>query len=195
MMNREMEKGIESLMNSVQKDCNESGEGCFNPNGCDINTTEMRAETNPNLIKMGVTQKCVSIVKCTHKYCDKYKWVLDRADEYAKTLGVTKDEVLKVWEEGRTYWYMNYYQDCNQPQIQDGSVYVFDSAKEFWAKAGEAFRCPSCGKISKMAYECSQDGCDWKSYGLFGTNGKGVTIITKDTLQSTHIFKPVAFEN
>ena len=193
-MKKEIKKGIESLMLSVQKDCNEN-EGCFNPNGCDKESTEMRPETNPNLIKMGITQKCVSIIKCTHKYCDKYKWVLDRAEEYAKALRTTKEEVIKVWEENRGYWYMNYYQGCKQPHIQNGSVYVFDSAKDFWAKVSGEFRCPSCEKISTNPYDCSQDGCNWKSYGLFGTSGKGITVICKDTLQSTHIFKPIIFEN
>ncbi len=171
-MEKEINKGVESLMLSVQHDCNKDGEGCFNPNGCD---------------KQGR-------IKCFHRYCNKYKWVLDRAEHYAKALGATKEEVLKVWETSRNYGYMNYYQDGRQPEIQDENVHVFEDQDQLLAKIGKEFRCPACEKISTNPYECSQDDCDWKSYGLMGTMGKGVTIILKNTLQQEHIFKPVSFE-
>jgi hypothetical protein len=60
-----------------------------------------------------------------------------------------------------------------------------------------AFVCPACGKITTIAemeaaggdrndaaQECigrhnnKATGCDWCSYGLFGTCGKGVEVVT-----------------
>ena len=64
---------------------------------------------------MGITQCCKMVSKCSHKYCDKYKWVIDRAKYYAEKTGKPYEEIIEIWESNRTYWYMNYYQDCNQP--------------------------------------------------------------------------------
>jgi hypothetical protein len=109
-----MNKGIESFKTSVQKDTTE-GENCFNENGCDHEFTRMVPQDNPKLLEMGITQSCISVSKCFHKYCDKYKWVMDRAKHYSEKSGKSVDEIIKVWEENRTYWYMNYYQANNQP--------------------------------------------------------------------------------
>lgn len=113
------------------------GQGCFNPNGCD------------------------------HKYCDKYKWVLDRAAEYAEALGVTRDEVLCACEENRNYCYMNYYQDCNQPSLKGTQkvIKVADWLKELESRFGEdsedwKFVCPSCGHVQSVA--------DFKAIGVDG---------------------------
>jgi len=35
-------------------------------------------------------------------------------EHYAAKSGKTAEEVLKIWETDRTYWYMNYYQEDNQ---------------------------------------------------------------------------------
>ena len=40
---------------------------------------------------------------------------MDRAKHYSEQSGKSVEHILKVWEENRTYWYMNYYQECNQP--------------------------------------------------------------------------------
>lgn len=109
-----MKKGIESLKASVLHDT-EKDENCFNENGCDHEFTRMMPETNQALIEMGITQCCKKVSKCFHKYCDKYKWVIDRAKHYAEKTGKTYEEIIEIWESNRTYWYMNYYQDCNQP--------------------------------------------------------------------------------
>ncbi len=109
-----MEKGIESLKASVQKDTVD-GENCFNQNGCDHEFTRMVPEDNPALLEMGITQACKRVSKCFHRYCDKYKWVMDRAKHYSEKSGKSVEEIIKVWEENRTYWYMNYYQEVNQP--------------------------------------------------------------------------------
>lgn len=109
-----MEKGIESLKAAVQKDTTK-GENCFNENGCDHEFTRMVPEDNPKLLEMGFTHSCKRVSKCFHKYCDKYRWVMDRAKHYSEQSGKPVDHILKVWEENRDYWYMNYYQEGNQP--------------------------------------------------------------------------------
>ena len=109
-----MKKGIESLRAAVQYDT-ERYENCFNENGCDHEFSRMMPETNPVLIEMGMTQCCKKVCKCFHKYCDKYKWVIDRAKHYAEKTGKPYEEIIEIWESNRTYWYMNYYQDCKQP--------------------------------------------------------------------------------
>ena len=109
-----MKKGIESLKEAVLRDTKQYN-NCFNENGCDHEFTRMMPETNPGLIAMGITQYCKMTSKCSHKYCDKYKWVIDRANHYAEKTGRSFEYVIEVWESNRTYWYLNYYQDCNQP--------------------------------------------------------------------------------
>jgi hypothetical protein len=109
-----MKNGIESLRAAVMVDT-EKYENCFNENGCDHEFYRTVPETNPRLIAMGMTEYCRVVSKCSHKYCDKYKWVIERAKYYAQKTGVPYEEIIEAWEENRSYWYMNYYQDCNQP--------------------------------------------------------------------------------
>jgi hypothetical protein len=109
-----MKTGLASLKEAVLKDTKDYND-CFSENGCDHEFTRMMPETNPALIRMGMTKKCVMVSKCSHKYCDKYKWVVERAKHYAEKTGKTFEEIIEIWEGNRTFWYMNYYQDCNQP--------------------------------------------------------------------------------
>ena len=111
-----MEKGIESLREAVLRDT-KGGNDCFNKNGCDHEFTRIVPETTPGLINMGITTSCRRVSKCTHKYCDKYKWVIERAKYYAEKTGKSFEEVIEIWERNRTYWYMNYYQESKQPLI------------------------------------------------------------------------------
>jgi hypothetical protein len=137
-----MEKGIESLKNSVLRDTLQ-GNQCFNENGCDHEFYRMMPETNPNLIEMGMTRKCVRVSKCLHKYCDKYKWVLDRATLYDERTGKTMDEIIELWERDRSYWYMNYYQDNKQPisglKIDKGLIEKYKSISEKKQKELETY--------------------------------------------------------
>lgn len=105
-----MSKGLEKLIEAVKKDCNE-GNGCFNMDGCDYEFYRTVKQDDPKMIEFGFTEKCIRVSKCTHKYCDKLKWVIERAQQYADALGVTRDEVIDAWENERDYWYMNYYQE------------------------------------------------------------------------------------
>lgn len=130
-----------------------------------------------------------------HDYESKYQWILKRADHYAEMFNATRDEIIEKWEEDRSYWYMNYYQDSNQPLLSGGSIKVFSTTSEALDSfEDKGFRCPKCAGVSKDPYECSEESCDWKSYGVFGTMGKGVYVAVKEKLMVTEIFKPIAWE-
>ena len=73
------------------------------------------------------------VVTKKHKYCDKFKWVIDRAKHYGEKLGIPWEDILDSWESHRDYWYMNYYQECNQPTILSGNVRVFDTVEDLRA--------------------------------------------------------------
>lgn len=164
-----MSFGYKKLKDAVDADCKKDG-GSVHIDGC-----------------------CNCGAKCFHKYCDKFKWVVDRAREYGKVLGVSWEDILKSWENDRSYWYMNYYQDCNQPKLDGKNVRVFDTLDDFKKSAKEpAFRCPSCGRVTNSPSECYH--CGWKVYGFLGSCGKGVFIYIKEKLMGQEIFMPVAWE-
>lgn len=132
---------------------------------------------------------------------EKYDWVIKRAEHYAEKTGLHPDEILNAWEEQRDYWYQNYYQEANQPEITADTVRVFENVEELLNSIGDqGFRCPSCEGVSKKPYSCSSgveiNGkvCDWKAYGLFGTLGKGITVFVKDKVRIETIFMPIAWE-
>lgn len=194
-----MGKGYESLVKKVKKDCDE-GQGCFNPEGCNYEFYKY-VPAEGEMKKFGDTVcKCNS--KCGHQYCDKFKWIIDRAKHYGEKLGVNWEDILDSWEESCNYWYMNYYQECNQPEIKGDKVKVFETVEDMLKSIGDKkFRCPACGGISKSPYNCDsglemEKGkvCDWKVYGLFGDLGKGVFVYCKDKLQGETIFMPIAWE-
>lgn len=164
-----MGKGLEKLQTAVEKDCSQDG-GILHPEGC---------------VTCGA--------KCFHKYCDKYKWVIDRAKSYGEAMGLHWEDILDGWEESRNYWYMNYYQECNQPKITAKNVRVFDTMDAYRkALDGKKFRCPSCGKESTDPYNCK--ACGWAVYGLLGDLGKGVFAYVKEKLHGDNIFMPIAWE-
>ena len=167
--------GYEKLVEAVKRDC-DNDTGCFSENGCN-------------------NENC----KCFHKYCNKFKWIIDRAKHYEEKLGIPWMEILDSWEEDRGYWYMNYYQESNQPLIDSDYVFVFDSAEEMREKVGKEFICPCCKGISTNPYECNsgvESGgkkCDWKSYGFFQFNL--AYIYCKKERKGTKIFMPKALIN
>ncbi|KLU61871.1 hypothetical protein CEB3_c17890 [Peptococcaceae bacterium CEB3] len=178
--------GYEKLKASVEVDCNQGGCGCFNPDGCN----------NPNRRKDGKA--------CFNDYCDKFKWIIDRSKQYGQRLGLNWEDILDSWESRRSYWYMNYYQESNQPEIKGDNVRVFNTVKAMLRSIGEGgFRCPRCGGISTNPYTCNsgqplkgtKDGkCDWKIYGLLGDMGKGTFVYCTDKLKGETIFTPLAWE-
>lgn len=134
-----------------------------------------------------------------HNYEAKLEWVLDRAIHYGKATDLFPVGILNAWESKRNYWYMNYYQDCNQPRLDEGRVIVFNTVESFLESIGEKkFICPACESLTTDPYECNSGKqlekgkiCDWKVYGLFGDLGKGAHIFVRDKLQFDHIFMPV----
>lgn len=131
-----------------------------------------------------------------HNYREKLAWIIARAEHYAEKTGLSASEILDAWEKRRDYWYMNYYQDSCQPEIKGDKVRVFDTVDDLKASiVVPEFRCPKCGGVSSDPYKCNaSDTCDWKSYGLFGTLGKGVYVFVKSELYGQNIFMPVAWE-
>ena len=192
-------KGYESLMEAVVRDC-EDGNKCFNAEGCYQQFTTLVPATG-DMLKYHETV-CRTNTKCMHKYCDKFKWVVDRAKHYASALNLNWEDVLDAWEERRDYWYMNYYQASNQPEVFGDKVRVFDTVEEFKESIkGSKFRCPMCGGESTNPYVCNSGLlmdkvkiCDWKSYGLFGDLGKGTFVYCKDKLVGETLFTPIAWE-
>lgn len=137
-----------------------------------------------------------------HNYRGKLAWAIERAKHYAEKTGLTPESILDAWEAKRNYWYMNYYQDSSQPEIQGDKVRIFETVSEMLESIGEnGFRCPACEGVSKSPYKCTtgikKDGkpCDWKVYGLFGHLGKGVSVFVKEKVAGESIFMPVAWES
>ena len=193
-MEIEDSKGYQSLLKTVKSDCKE-GQDCFNENGCDHEYTRMEKRDGDTC------EHCYSVSKCFHKYCDTFKWIIDRAKHYAKKTGLSAGDILDSWEEQRDYSWNNYYQECNQPEIKGDNVRVFETREDFqFSLEDKGFRCPSCNHISQSHSDCDSGKemtkgkiCDWKSYGFFGTAGKGITVFIKETFALVEIFMPIAW--
>lgn len=189
-------KSYEKLLNAVVNDLAEDNE-CRSKGistlgrGC----SEFSEQCKQNLIEYAENQ-----TECSHKceYCSKFKWVIDRAKHYGEKLGIPWKEVMQSWDEDMNYWYMNYYQECNQPKIEADNVFVFESVEEMRKKVGKEFICPCCKGISTDPYECDSGikvkgkTCDWKSYGLFQFNL--AFIYCKKERKSTKCFIPKALK-
>ncbi len=135
------------------------------------------------------------------RYLEKHKWILERAEHYAGKTGLSSEELLTAWEEKRNYWYMNYYQEANQPEIKGDEVKVFETIEEMLKSIGDKkFRCPSCNGVTSDPYTCKsgvvKEGreCDWKVYGFLGDLGKGASVFVKEKLSGETIFMPIAWE-
>lgn len=132
------------------------------------------------------------------------KFVRQFTAEYAEVLGLSQAEVIEAIEAKRDYSAPNFYQQANFPSLN--GVRLFDTTDAFRsAIPSKQFRCPSCNGISTDPYECNSgdtksDGetCNWKSYGLFRTLGKGLRIVIKEGFlenpQVHEIFMPLEFE-
>lgn len=143
-----------------------------------------------------------------HDYAAKLEWIKARVAHYEEKTGIPGEKILERWEADRSYWYMNFYQDANQPTLD--KVRVFPTVEVLRESVGDkGFRCPSCGGVSKDSTECDSglmigEGkkahvCNWKAYGFLGTMGKGVDILVIDTpdggFRQGHYFMPVAWES
>lgn len=175
--------GLESLIWDTARDLRDHGD--FPGRWCEYFTEEcierMRQYGNTGFL-------------CEHKceYCNKFMWAVDRAKHYAEKTGVPYLDILNGWERDRDYWYMNYYQDCKQPEIKGDNVRIFDTLEDCRnSLQGKGFRCPSCGAETSNPCHCT---CGWKSYGLFGCLGKGITVFVKKNMGMAEIFMPIAWE-
>jgi len=140
----------------------------------------------------------------------KLEWAVNRAKHYEARTGISASEILTKWETDREYWYMNYYQDANQPTLDGDFVKVFDDIEAFKESVGDdGFRCPNCKGVSSNPYNCNsgivltllnskkgkKDVCNWSAGGLFKTLGKGTFIFLKNVMVGLEIFKPVRWES
>ena len=130
------------------------------------------------------------------------KYLREKLADYSSALDIPQEEILRAWEEQRTYSAINYYQECNQPSIKAGKVKVFDSVDDMLKAIGDKqFRCPACEGISNNPYKCNSGKemskgkvCDWNVGGLFGDLGKGTHVFCKDKMRGETIFTPVSWE-
>lgn len=160
--------GYESLKASVLADIEKESRGCkqFHPEGCP------------------------SKGECFHNYCDKFSWTIDRAKHYGEKTGEQWENILDAWEKDRDYWYMNYYQESNQPIISNIDR-IFDNLKEVKKSIGSSFICPNCKQIVNDPRSCSS--CEWSAGGFLGTMCNGATFYVKETKLRYEIFWPVAW--
>lgn len=136
-----------------------------------------------------------------HDYEKKFEWVINRAKHYEEKTGVPHLEIIDKWEEQRRYWYMNFYQDCNQPELTNGEVKTFETVAELLESIGkQGFRCPNCHKKSESPYECDSGEkvngkiCNWKAYGFLRVMSKGAFVFVKEQMKVENFFMPIAWE-
>jgi len=171
--------GYKSLKSATLRICN-GDKKCFNPMGCH---------------KKGDV--------CYRLPCNTFKRAIDLAKHYEYKLGIPAGDVLTKWEEergsGRSI--TSFYGDI--PRIDGDNVLLVNSKEEWDIIRQHGFRCPMCGGVSNNPVECdtgcnmpgTDKVCDWKAYGLFGTLGKGVTVVNGNSMLHGSIFKPIIMEN
>ncbi|MDH0341979.1 hypothetical protein [Chromobacterium haemolyticum] len=125
--------------------------------------------------------------------------------EYSQVLGIPAVDLLEAFEKRRTYSVINYYQEANFPSL-DG-VSVLENLAEFQRLyPSKKYRCPSCGGESNNPYKCdcgpvtaNGEACNWTSYGLFRTAGKGMRVTFRegfiDRPMVDEIFMPIEAED
>lgn len=122
------------------------------------------------------------------------KFVLNKLAHYHAILGFDKERMFDAMEKRRNYWAANFYQEANFPSLDGVTVLeTTEDAKKLCASG--RYKCPSCDGESTDPYQCTCEGCDWKSYGLFRTLGKGMRIVVKETFLDNgnvhEIFTPI----
>lgn len=56
------------------------------------------------------------------EYLELFNWVINRAKYYAHHTGMSIEDVLLGWESKRNYWWLNYYQEGNQPKLRSDAI-------------------------------------------------------------------------
>ncbi len=144
-----------------------------------------------------------------HNYQEKLDWIIERAKHYSEKTGIDASEIIKGWEEQRDYWYMNFYQEANQPEIKADKVIIAESSEDFFRRfPSRKWICPNCKGISKDPFLCDsgvklklingsnkKEICNWSAGGLFGTLGNGVHVFLKDKMKLVGIFKPLELKD
>lgn len=172
-----MSTGYESLKAAVEKDCLDHG-GTFHPEGC-----------------CNCTPGCAA-----HAFCEKFKWVIDRAKQYGEITGLDWNAILDAWEEERPYWYMNYYQEATFPKPDGENVHIFDTEADFEKAVGDTgYRCPRCGKVCSWPYTHTTPddaACGFVLGLVLPELGDTNTayVFFKDTMRIDEIFMPIAWE-
>ncbi len=140
------------------------------------------------------------------RFANKLIWIRERVKHYHEKLDLSEVEILEAFEKKRNYWSANYYQDSNFPLLDD-KVKVFETVKELQeAIKSKQFICPACNQIQSNPYTCESGHkdkndkvCDWKSYGLLGTLGKGFRFTVKDSFLDNpmidNCFMPIEFKD
>lgn len=89
----------------------------------------------------------------------KFKWVIARALHYANywnqgNLTEALIHVLNAWELRRSYWWLNYYQNCNQPKLNHTCPSVTTKINlRKWCKKEDAFYARYETKPSKTYFK------------------------------------------
>lgn len=126
-----------------------------------------------------------------HDHLGKLIWVVKRVLQYADRTGLKPHSILNTWERYRDYWYMNYYQEEYFPDVKSKDIYFFKTMEETREKLGIEFICPNCSETVNSPCECPH--CGWKSYGLFGTGGKGMYVFVLEKMRGQNIFRSKNF--
>lgn len=133
------------------------------------------------------------------------KTIIEICNEYAEFACKSPVEVFNAIENIRSCSYPNWYTRNKYPPIKDIMTFEYTSDLFRQIDYEKGFRCPSCNGISKDPYTCDtgivknyRDVCDWKSWGLFGTLGKGLRFTVFERFLSKpyvdEIFYPVCME-
>lgn len=133
------------------------------------------------------------------------KFIRTKCAEYAAFFSMSELEIITFFEKNRSYNACNYYQEATFPNLNE--VRIFETSEELMASIVEKkFRCPNCNQISTNPYSCNSNHsfdenevCNWKSWGLFKTLGKGARVAVKSTFSEhgiviDEIFMPIAWE-
>lgn len=131
-------------------------------------------------------------------------WLEEMVRQYAQKIGVSVDECTALLDAGRDYWWPNYYQPANFPDLEAPGrhflgYYASPSAlRAYAAEHWAGFRCPRCGNVGESPTECAHrianDGvCDWCAFGLFASPWL-VLVRDGNRLVFRRFFEPVPKE-
>ena len=135
------------------------------------------------------------IGKTGDERAESVKKILDtRLENYCNVTGIPENKILVAFEKIRGVNTVNFYQESRLPLLEN--VHIFETLDDFKKEFPSGkYICPKCEKESNDPYECTQEKCDWKVYGLFGDLGKGIKVIIKDRFLENpipiNIFRPI----